>query len=115
MLNQSSHRFRSALTAFALITLLSACVGDVSGTVQEQTTDGSAGDPIEGATVLFAPEDGGGVFQEVTNSAGFYEITLDTGRYTVSASHPDYTYLGGFPSLVVVAGRNTANFDMEPN
>ena len=74
-----------------MISLLSACVGDVSGVVQEQSADGSLGDPIEGASVLFAPEDGTGVFRGVSNSAGFYEVTLDTGRYTVSASHPDYT------------------------
>ena len=59
MLTHSFRRLRTALSAFALVSLLSACVGDVSGTVQEQTTDGSAGDPIEGASVLFVPEEGG--------------------------------------------------------
>jgi len=115
MLNETSHRLRTALSAFVLVSLLAGCVGDVSGVVQEQNADGTLGDPIEGASVLFAPEGETGVYREVTNSAGFYEVTLDTGRYTVSASHPDYTYLGGFPTLVVVAGGNTANFFMEPN
>ncbi len=104
------------LFILVFVTVLSGCTGDVSGVVQVKNADGSFGSVIEGASVTFENEDGSGIAQRISSSAGRYELTLDTGRYIVNATHDDYVYIpGGNPTyLVVVAGSNTANFFMEP-
>ncbi len=115
MFSSTHHRWQARFASLALISLLAGCVGDVSGVVSVRNPDGSIGDPIEGASVTFAPEGVVEIHREITNAAGRYSLTLDTGRYLAAVTHPDYVDLGADPTyLVVEAGTNTANFFMEP-
>jgi len=95
---------------------LFSCVGTVSGIVQVRNPDGSLGDPIEGADVIFTKQESGIlVYREISSASGRYSVEMETGRYTVNVNHPNYNYISSPPNyLIVEAGANTANMFMEP-
>lgn len=65
--------------------------GTLVGTVFDEETD----DPIEGATVVLRPVDGGDPVSATTGPAGQYRFDYDAGeRFTLQAVHPSYEPVG---------------------